>query len=127
MDYISLYRKYRPSTFSDVVGQKIIVNTLINSIKCNMIHHAYIFSGPRGTGKTSIAKIFAKAVNCNDFKEDLCGKCNVCLNKQENEIDIVEIDAASNNSVDDIREIVNNVKIMPSDLKYKIYNLNLRF
>ena len=122
MPYISLYRKYRPKTFSDVVGQEVVIKILKNSILTGKIGHAYIFSGPRGTGKTSIAKIFSKAVNCleNDFG-DLCGKCSVCLSDFDDEIDIVEIDAASNNGVDEIREIRTNVKLVPNHLKYKVY------
>ena len=122
MSYISLYRKYRPHKFSDVVGQEVVVKILQNSIIENKIGHAYIFSGPRGTGKTSVAKIFAKAVNClNNKKGDVCGKCDVCNKNQTEEIDIVEIDAASNNGVDEIREIRNNVKLLPSLYKYKVY------
>ena len=122
MPYISLYRKYRPKTFSDVVGQEVVIKILKNSILTGKIGHAYIFSGPRGTGKTSIAKIFSKAVNCleND-SGDLCGKCSVCLSNFDDEIDIVEIDAASNNGVDEIREIRTNVKLVPNHLKYKVY------
>ncbi len=121
-EYISLYRKYRPKKFSEVVGQTTIINILKNSIKLNKIGHAYIFSGPRGTGKTSVAKIFSRAVNClNSVDGDVCGKCDNCLKKIEDEIDIIEIDAASNNGVDEIREIRNNVKLLPSNLKYKIY------
>ena len=122
MPYISLYRKYRPQTFQDVVGQQIVVKTLKNSIINNKISHAYIFSGPRGTGKTSIAKIFSKAVNCkNNQNGDLCNNCDVCLSNFDDEIDIIEIDAASNNGVDEIREIRNNVKLLPSKLKYRVY------
>ena len=122
MEYISLYRKYRPKTFSDVVGQEVIVKILKNSILNNKISHAYIFSGPRGTGKTSIAKIFSKAVNClNTTDGDLCNNCENCLQNIDEEIDIIEIDAASNNGVDEIREIRNNVKLMPVHLKYKVY------
>ncbi len=121
-EYISLYRKYRPKKFSEVVGQTTTINILKNSIKLNKIGHAYIFSGPRGTGKTSVAKIFSRAVNClNSVDGDVCGKCDNCLKKIEDEIDIIEIDAASNNGVDEIREIRNNVKLLPSNLKYKIY------
>ena len=122
MPYISLYRKYRPKTFSDVVGQEVVIKILKNSILIGKIGHAYIFSGPRGTGKTSIAKIFSKAVNCLENETgDLCGKCDVCLSDFDDEIDIVEIDAASNNGVDEIREIRNNVKLAPNHLKYKVY------
>lgn len=122
MEYISLYRKYRPKTFSDVVGQEVVVKILKNSILNNKISHAYIFSGPRGTGKTSIAKIFSKAVNClNTTDGDLYNNCENCLQNIDEEIDIIEIDAASNNGVDEIREIRNNVKLMPVHLKYKVY------
>lgn len=122
MTYISLYRKYRPKTFSDVVGQEVTVKILKNSILAGKIGHAYIFSGPRGTGKTSVAKIFSKAVNClNNTNGDLCMKCNNCISNFDDEIDIVEIDAASNNGVDEIREIRNNVKLAPNHLKYKVY------
>lgn len=122
MSYISLYRKYRPKTFSDVVGQDVVKTVLKNSISSNQISHAYIFSGPRGTGKTSIAKIFAKAVNCRQPVEgDLCGECEVCSSSFDKNIDIVEIDAASNNGVDEIREIRNNVTLLPANLKYKVY------
>lgn len=122
MAYISLYRKYRPKKFEDVVGQEMIVKILRNSIKENKIAHAYIFAGPRGVGKTSIAKIFSKAVNClNPINGDLCENCDVCSNDADNEIDIIEIDAASNNGVDEIREIRNSIKLMPTRLKYKVY------
>ena len=121
-NYISLYRKYRPKTFSDVVGQKVTIEILKNSISNSKINHAYIFSGPRGTGKTSIAKIFAKAINClHNSDGDLCGKCEVCMSNFENNIDIIEIDAASNNGVDEIREIRNSAKLLPANLKYKVY------
>lgn len=121
-NYISLYRKYRPKTFSDVVGQKVTIEILKNSISNGKINHAYIFSGPRGTGKTSIAKIFAKAINClHNSDGDLCGKCEVCMSNFENNIDIIEIDAASNNGVDEIREIRNSAKLLPANLKYKVY------
>lgn len=121
MAYISLYRKYRPRKFSEVVGQDIIIKILKNSIINNKINHAYIFSGPRGTGKTSIAKIFAKAVNCLNNFGDICDECEVCKTDVDDEIDIVEIDAASNNGIDEIREIRNTIKLLPSILKYKVY------
>lgn len=121
--YKALYRKYRPQTFKDVVDQQNIKQVLINSIKNDKISHAYLFSGPRGIGKTSVAKIFAKAVNCHDFNfdNDICGKCANCLIIDDNCPDIIEIDAASNNGVDQIRELKNKVNIMPSYLKYKVY------
>jgi len=121
MQYISLYRKYRPKKFDDVVGQKMVVNILKNSIINDKISHAYIFSGPRGTGKTSIAKIFSKAVNCLNKNGDICDSCDVCTNKIDVDLDIIEIDAASNNGVDEIREIRNTVKLMPTNLKYRVY------
>ncbi len=122
MSYLALYRKYRPSKFSEVYGQKYIVDILKSSIKSKKISHAYLFSGPRGTGKTSIAKIFARAVNCLDPQDgEMCEKCVICNAIKENDIDIIEIDAASNNGVDEIREIRNNVKLLPSIGQYKVY------
>ncbi len=120
--YQALYRKYRPKKFSDVVGQNVIVTTLENSIKNHHINHAYLFAGPRGTGKTTIAKIFARAINCLDYKNEICEKCKNCLYSVQKEcMDIIEIDAASNNGVDEIRELRNKVKILPTELKYKVY------
>ena len=123
MSYQALYRKYRPTDFSDVIGQFNIVKTLQNSLKLNQISHAYLFSGPRGTGKTTLAKILAKNINCLDLNDGKsCGKCKNCLSIINNECsDIIEIDAASNNGVDEIREIRNNVNIVPTQLKYKVY------
>lgn len=119
----ALYRVYRPKTFEDVVGQEHIVKTLKNQIKNNNIGHAYLFSGTRGTGKTSTAKIFARAVNClNAINEEPCNECEICVDTlNDNIMDIVEIDAASNNSVDDIRELRESVKYTPSKAKYKVY------
>lgn len=122
MGYVALYRKYRPKTFSDVVGQETVVRILKNSIISNKIGHAYIFSGTRGTGKTSIAKIFSRAINCLDpIEGDICQKCEVCKSIEDNNMDIVEIDAASNNGVEEIREIRNNATLLPTYLKYKVY------
>ena len=123
MLYQALYRKYRPRTFDEVCGQKVVVTTLKNTIQYNKLTHAYLFIGPRGTGKTSIAKIFAKTINCENQKDGLsCEKCDICKMSNNNEnIDIIEMDAASNNSVDEIREIRNHITLMPTFSKYKIY------
>ena len=121
MAYTALYRKYRPSNFASVVGQEVVVDILKNSILNNKVSHAYLFTGPRGTGKTSIAKILAHAVNCLNFNGDICGECEVCKNLEINDSDIIEIDAASNNGVDEIRTLRDNVKLLPSFCKYKIY------
>ena len=120
--YQALYRKYRPTTFDDVVGQEVIVKTILNALKNNKVAHAYIFSGPRGTGKTSTAKIFAKALKCESESEIICNKCVSCtqINSKQS-TDIIEIDAASNNGVDEIRELKNKVNNVPSIGKYKIY------
>ncbi len=119
----ALYRAYRPQTFKDVVGQEHIVRTLKNQIQNNNVGHAYLFCGTRGTGKTSTAKIFARAVNCNNsVDEEPCNECEVCKDiLNDNIMDVIEIDAASNNSVDDIREIRENVKYTPAKCKYKVY------
>ncbi len=119
----NLYRKYRPTNFDQVVGQQVVVRTLINSIKNQTIAHAYLFSGVRGTGKTSIAKIFAKAINCQNADNPLCGECEMCkeMLSQSEMPDIFEIDAASNNGVEEIRKIIDNVKYMPIRTKYKVY------
>lgn len=121
MDYKVLYRKYRPDNFSSIIGQDYMISILKNAIKNDKISHAYIFSGPRGTGKTSTAKVFAKAINClNPTEDGPCNECESCLHFKEN-ADIIEIDAASNNGVDEIREIINNIKLAPAYSKYKVY------
>lgn len=121
MAYKVLYRKYRPNDFDNVVGQEYTISMLKNSIINGKNSHAYIFTGPRGTGKTSTAKIFAKAINCeHPVNGNPCNECKSCLSFNESP-DIIEIDAASNNGVDEIRELINNVKLVPSSLKYKVY------
>lgn len=119
----ALYRVYRPQKFEDVVGQEHITKTLRNQIENNNIGHAYLFSGTRGTGKTSTAKIFARAVNClESIEQEPCNECEVCKDiLHDNIMDVVEIDASSNNSVDDIRELRENVKYSPTKAKYKVY------
>lgn len=118
-----LYRKYRPQKFSEVVGQEHVVQTLTNSIKGNNISHAYLFSGPRGSGKTTIARLFAKAVNCEDKSSfEPCNKCSSCLEIMAgNSMDLIEIDAASHTGVDDIRQLIEGVKFSPVKSKYKIF------
>lgn len=122
MAYLALYRKYRPKNFSDLVGQNEIVNIIKNEILNNKLSHAYLFSGPRGTGKTSTAKIIARMINCDKLGDDgiPCGKCESCLHFSENS-DIIEIDAASNNGVDEIRELRDKVNLVPTYGKYKVY------
>ncbi len=120
--YQALYRKYRPKNFEDVVDQNVVVKILKNSIKLNKINHAYLFSGPKGSGKTTIAKIFAKMINCENLENGIiCDKCVFCTQKDSEIMDIIEIDAASNNGVDEIREINNKVNLVPTLGKYKVY------
>jgi DNA polymerase-3 subunit gamma/tau len=123
MAYKALYRKYRPDSFDGIVGQNTIRKTLQNIVKEDKISHAYLFNGPRGTGKTSIAKIFAKAINCLSPHEGMpCGKCAICKQVQTDQInDIIEIDAASNNGVDEIRELKSKINLAPTMCKYKVY------
>lgn len=123
MEYLALYRKYRPKKFSEIAGQNMIVETIQNAIINNKITHAYLFCGPRGTGKTTTAKLIAKMVNClNPINGEPCGKCESCISIANNcNDDIIEIDAASNNGVDEIREIRDKINLVPSISKYKVY------
>lgn len=123
MSYTALYRKFRPDTFAEVKGQDHIVTTLRNQLKANRIGHAYLFTGTRGTGKTSVAKIFARTVNCENPTEDgPCGECRICKAIAAGaSMNVIEIDAASNNGVDNIREIVDEVSYSPTEGKYKVY------
>lgn len=123
MAYVALYRAYRPQKFSEVVGQQHIIKTLQNAIKLNKVAHAYLFCGPRGTGKTTLAKIMAKALNCEHGPAiEPCNECAICKGIQKGNIsDVIEIDAASNNGADDIRSLRDTVKFLPSVGKYKVY------
>ena len=122
MPYQVLYRTYRPRRFDEAVGQEYIIKTLKNAIKLNKVAHAYLFAGPRGTGKTTIAKLFAKAINCPIFDEESCDKCDSCLSyNSNNHPDIIEMDAASNNGVDDVRRIVEEIPYAPILGRYKVY------
>ena len=121
MEYLALYRKYRPKELDEVVGQSEIKKILASSVKNETITHAYLFSGPRGTGKTTMAKILAKMVNCaNPIEGNACNKCESCLNIL-NSNDVIEIDAASNNGVDEIRDLREKANLVPSNAKYKVY------
>ena len=120
--YQVLYRKYRPAVFEDVVGQQHVTDTLRNELKLGRVHHAYLFTGSRGTGKTTCATILAKAVNCLDLQNsDPCGKCENCRGIDSGEIlDVVEMDAASNRGIDDIRGIIDEVAFAPARAKYRV-------
>ena len=120
--YLALYRKYRPRTFDEVIGQDHIITTLKNQIKLDKISHAYLFTGSRGTGKTTTAKIFAKAINCTNSSDGSpCLECETCKALDKTSIDVLEIDAASNNGVDEIRDLREKVKYPPVVGKYKVY------
>ena len=123
MENLVLYRKYRPTSFSQIVGQEHIIKTLINAIKLGKVAHAYLFTGVRGTGKTTIARLLAKAVNCLELKDsEPCNKCSACLEiNQGKSIDLIEIDAASNRGIDEIRELRDGIKFSPNKSKYKVF------
>ena len=123
MSYVALYRKFRPRTFDEVKGQDHIVTTLKNQVKTGRLQHAYLFTGTRGTGKTSVAKILARAVNCeHPVDGSPCGSCETCRNiSSGTSMNVIEIDAASNNGVENIREIIDEVQYRPTEGKYKVY------
>ncbi|HQB63638.1 MAG TPA: DNA polymerase III subunit gamma/tau, partial [Sedimentibacter sp.] len=123
MSHQAIYRKFRPKIFDDVLGQEHVTRTLKNQIISHNIAHAYLFSGIRGTGKTSTAKIFARAVNClNNHEGNPCNECEICKSiLDETNMDVIEMDAASNNGVDDIRELRDKVKFLPVKSRYKVY------
>jgi DNA polymerase-3 subunit gamma/tau len=124
MEHVALYRKYRPCNFENLVGQDFIKTTLTNALKTERVSHAYLFSGPRGTGKTSTARLLAKALNCTSLKDNIepCNKCEFCSDINEGRlIDLVEIDAASNRGIDEVRDLREKINFAPTRSKYKIY------
>ena len=122
--YLTLYRRYRPQRFADVVGQDSAISVIRNAISQGNVGHAYLFSGPRGCGKTSVARLIAKAVNCTSLQSDCepCGTCESCISiTNGSNLDVVEIDGASNNGVDEVRELKSHVALSPFSSKYKVY------
>lgn len=125
MKNLALYRKYRPKTFAEVIGQEHVIRTLTGALSQDIVSHAYLFTGPKGTGKTTVARLFAKALNCQNRKApnfEPCNKCESCIEINDGRsIDLVEIDAASNRGIDDIRQLKEDVKFVPVKSKYKIF------
>ncbi|MGN0819963.1 MAG: DNA polymerase III subunit gamma/tau [Christensenellaceae bacterium] len=122
MSYLALYRRFRPQTFEDLIGQEVVVKALVNQIKTDKVGHAYLFCGARGTGKTTVAKIFARAINCERKNGSPCGECDTCKKLEDpSNLDIVEMDAASNNKVENVREIRDKVQYPPVSGRYKVY------
>ncbi|MEO6102370.1 MAG: DNA polymerase III subunit gamma/tau, partial [Pseudoxanthomonas sp.] len=123
MSYLVLARKWRPKRFSELVGQEHVVRALTNALESGRVHHAFLFTGTRGVGKTTIARIFAKSLNCEEgTSAEPCGKCSTCLDIDSGRyLDLLEIDAASNTGVDDVREVIENAQYMPSRGKFKVY------
>ena len=123
MANLVLYRKYRPKTFAEIVGQEHIVQTLTNAISAGLISHAYLLSGPRGSGKTTIARLFAKAINCENKKRfEPCNQCSICLEiNQGNSMDLIEIDAASHRGIDEVRELRDSIRFVPTKSKYRVF------
>jgi DNA polymerase-3 subunit gamma/tau len=118
-----LYRKYRPKTFAEIIDQEHVVQTLKNAISSGLVSHAYLFSGPRGTGKTTLARLLAKAVNCENLQgAEPCNKCSSCSDiNRGRALDLIEIDAASHRGIDEIRELRNGIRFVPTKQKYKVF------